>query len=87
MVRPSTTATGQAIQQILEKVSIEDQDSFISIINSIDWGDITSIQGLSNAINNLGIVGTFTEEEIDNLEKQIISTAKATKKVDLEKIN
>lgn len=79
--------TGRTIQQVLEKVAVEDQESFVSIINSTDWGDVTSIQGLSNAINNLGIVGTFTKEEIDDLEKQIISTAKATKKVDLEKIN
>lgn len=77
------------IQATLDKIKIKDPEQaleFATALNSIDWSSTESVEGLSDRLEQLVKDGAMSEDEVDDLEKQIVELAKAARTVDLEKV-
>lgn len=59
---------------------------FATILNGLDWKNADNIEQLSDRIKEMGLDVGLTDTQIDGLEQQIISLAKAARTVDLEKL-
>ena len=62
----------------------EQAQLFADALGMIDWSDTDSIEGLSDILLQLGFDSDAAGVDIEVLEQQIISAARATKKFDLE---
>ena len=76
----------ETIFSMFEGKTQEEADALATAINSIDPKNIDSIRGISDIIENLGYSSSFTDEELNNLEQELIRVAKASADIDLEKL-
>ncbi|MBP5468340.1 MAG: hypothetical protein J6Z11_03760, partial [Candidatus Riflebacteria bacterium] len=72
------------ISSITAGMDTDTAAKFATILNGLDWKNADNIEQLSDRIKEMGLdVG---DTQIDGLEQQIISLAKAARTVDLEKL-
>ena len=80
-----TAELASRLKGILNSIKDPEQAQiFADAINSIDWKDIDSVKGLSDLLEGMGF--NVPIGDIENLEDEIISAAKAAKNFSLEEV-
>ena len=80
-----TTELSSMLESIFGKIEDPEQAQiFADAINSIDWKDVDSVKGLSDLLEGMGF--NVPIGDIENLEDEIISAAKAAKNFSLEEV-
>ena len=80
-----TTELSSMLESIFGKIKDPEQAQiFADAINSINWKDVDSVKSLSDLLEGMGF--NVPIGDIENLEDEIISAAKATKNFSLEEV-
>lgn len=81
---------GTKVQNVFNKlneVDTEKAKQFMTTLNGINWKNTDSVESLSDKLDELGITASdLGVTDIDDLEKEIVQLAKASREVDLEKL-
>lgn len=73
------------MNEAYNKLSSEDFNKFVNEINAIDFKNINSIKGLSDALELAGIDTSFFTNGIEGVESELISAARAAQGFSMEK--
>lgn len=84
--REAAVGLSDNIKTITDSLSPEKADLFASALNGIDWNNKEEVKGFSEVIEDLGIYIDPAVGDVDDLEQEIISLAKASTKVSLENL-
>lgn len=82
----AATTMASDISNITASMDTDTAAKFATILHSLDWKNADNIEQLSDRIKEMGLDIGLTDTQIDGLEQQIISLAKAARTVDLEKL-
>lgn len=82
----AASSLASTISDITEGLDFDTASKFATIFNGIDWKSADNIEQLSGKIKEMGLNIGLSDLQIDELEQQIISLAKAARTVDLEKL-
>lgn len=74
------------MNEAYHKLSSEDFNKFVNEINAIDFKNINSIKGLSDALESVGIDASSFTNGIEGVESELISAARAAKEFSMEKV-
>lgn len=77
----------QDIQEVTKDMNPEEVQSFVNQINSINWKDKDEIESFKNNLVELGFKIDVESEAFKSLTEDLIESAKAIKKVNIDSLN